>query len=206
MNYEQLPDIPKDFLNSETGAPFDKCLVCECNLMEETQPYSIERAIRHYPEMKLKSVVFEYAICSKCTKTMESELSDDTKMSMTKFFMERFNYSERPTWQLPDASEEDNVEEEPVEPPVFDCNLWIDKCAINEIPRTELYEYSLCARCIGSKIIPEVAPYMISGLAQDELIELFSNKSLGFLDDFTDKHFSGPPELKELFKGRPMLV
>ena len=198
MDYDKLPDIPKSFFNSETGAPFTNCLVCECSLMDETQPYSIERAIRHYPDLKLKSVVFEYALCAKCTSTMEKELSTETKMAIMQFFAQRFDYRSRPVWQPP--TEEDE------EPSPFHCDEWISDCAITDLPKSELFEYTLCARCIGDKIIPEVAPYMISGLAQDELIELFSNKSLGFLDDFTDRHFSGPPELKELFKGRPILV
>jgi hypothetical protein len=198
MNYDKLPDIPKDFFNSETGAPFSNCLVCECDLKQQNQPYSIERAIRHYPEIELKSVVFEYAMCAKCMAQMEKELSEETRMAIMQYFAENFNYSNRPTWQPNDEDDD--------EPIAFNISDWISNCSIKAVSRTELYEYTLCARCIGDKIIPEIAPYMISGLAQDELIELFSNKSLGFLDDFTDRHFSGPPELKELFKGRPILV
>lgn len=205
MDYEQLPDIPKDFYNSETGAPFSNCLICECDLKEETQPYSIERAIRHYPEMELKSVVFEYAMCSKCMAQMEAELSSETKMAIMQYFAENFNYSDRPKWQTEVFINEEEATAE-VKYPKFEVSDWISNCSIKGVSRNELYEYTLCARCIGDKIIPEVAPYMVSGLAQDDLIELFSNKSLGFLDDFTDKHFSGPPELKELFKGRPILV
>ena len=198
MDYDKLPDIPKEFFNSETNKPFDNCLICECNLMEETQPYSIERAIRHYPEMELKSVVFEYALCAKCMGQMENELSTETKMAIMQYFAQNFNHHSRPHWVV--AEDDDD------EPPTFNCSEWIDTCAIKGLDRKELFEYTLCARCIGGKIIPEVVPYMISGIAQDDLVELFSNKSLGFLDDFTDKHFSGPPELKELFKGRPILV
>ncbi len=202
MNYEKLPDIPKEFYNSETDSPFRNCLVCECDLMQESLPYAIERAIRHYPEMELKSVVFEYAMCAKCIAQMENELSDETKMSIMQYFAQNLNVANRPQWQ----PAEDETAEEDAPPAHFDVNEWIDNCAVKGASRSELYEYTLCARCIGDKIIPEVVPYMISGLAQDDLIELFSNKSLGFLDDFTDKHFSGPPELKELFKGRPILV
>jgi len=204
MNYEQLPDIPKEFHNSETDAPFKNCLVCDCDLMKETAPYSIERAIRHYPEMELKSVVFEYAMCAKCMAQMENELSDETKMAIMKYFGENFNYHNRPQW-LSQPLEQDEESEE-VEKPEFEINEWISNCSVKDLPREELYEYTLCARCIGGKIIPEVAPYMVSGQAQDDLIELFSNKSLGFMDGFTDKYFTGPPELKELFKGRPILV
>ena len=166
--------------------------------MADSQPYAIERAIRHYPEMELKSVVFEYALCAKCISQMENELSDDTKMSIMQYFAQNLNLSLRPQWKPADDEGE--------EPAPFNVSEWIDACSVKGVPRSELYEYTLCARCIGGKIIPQVVPYMISGLAQDDLVDLFSNKSLGFLDDFTDKHFSGPPELKELFKGRPILV
>ena len=171
--------------------------------MEETRPYAIERAIRHYPEMELKSVVFEYALCAKCIAQMENELSSDTKLAIMTYFSQNLDFANRPTWKAAPENEEGEVEEE-IAP--FDVSEWIDNCSVKGVPKSELYEYTLCARCIGEKIIPEVVPYMISGLAQDDIVELFSNKSLGFLDDFTDKHFSGPPELKELFKGRPILV
>ncbi|MGB0916783.1 MAG: hypothetical protein ACPGU4_04275 [Flavobacteriales bacterium] len=200
MDYDKLPDIPKEFFNSETNRPFSNCLVCECNLMEESQPYAIERAIRHYPEMELKSVVFEYALCANCIAQMENELSSDTKLAIMTYFSENLDFNGRPQWK---PQSEDDEEEEPSP---FNISEWIDNCSVKGVPKSELYEYTLCARCIGGKIIPEVVPYMISGLAQDDIVELFSNKSLGFLDDFTDKHFSGPPELKELFKGRPILV
>lgn len=198
MFFHDLPEIPEEFHNSETGVPFTNCMVCECDLMAETQPYSIERAIRHYPEMELKSVVFEYAMCAKCLQTLEKELSDETKQAIAGYFAENFRASERPTWSRMTEDEETQTE--------FTCSDWIDRCSIKNVERSELYEYSLYARCIGDRVIPDVAPYMISGLAQDDLIELFSNKSLGFMDDFTDKYFTGPPELKELFKGRPILV
>lgn len=198
MDYDKLPDIPKEFFNSETNQPFSKCLVCECDLMKESQPYAIERAIRHYPEMELKSVVFEYALCAKCIAQMENELSSETKMSIMKYFAANLDFSSRPQWK-PNEDEDEEVIP-------FNVSEWIENCSVKGIPRSELYEYTLCARCIGGKIIPEVVPYMISGLAQDDLVDLFSNKSLGFLDNFTDKHFSGPPEFKELFKGRPILV
>lgn len=195
INYDQLPEIPEMFFNSDTGSPFTDCMICDRDLMAETQPYSVERAIRHYPELELDNVVFEYALCAKCTSEMEKEISKETMFAIMTYFSEQFNYENRPVWN---PSKEGET--------IFDIDDWIGTCAVKGLPRNELYEYSLYARCIGNRIIPEVVPYMISGIAQDDLVELFSNKSLGFLDDFTDKHFSGPPELKELFKGRPILV
>lgn len=197
MEQDKLPEIPKEFYNSETGTPFTECMLCQADLMKETRPYSVERAVRNYPEMKISSVVFEYALCADCTADMEKEISSETLVSIMNYFRENFNYEARPQWQTSEIDEEENE---------FQLSDWIGHCAVKGLPKEELFEYSLYARCLGDRIIPEIVPYMISGQAQDELIELFSNKSLGFLDDFTDKHFTGPPEFKELFKGRPILV
>jgi len=198
FNYNQLPEIPEEFFNSDTGAPFAHCMICNGSLMEETHPYALERAIRHYPELDLNNVVFEYALCASCTANMENEISKETMGAITTYFNKKINHASRPKWK-PNSAEDET------ETP-FNCPEWIGNCAVKGLPKSGLFEYSLYARCIGNKIIPDVLPYMISGQAQDDLVALFSNASLGFLDDFTEKHFSGPPELKELFKGRPILV
>ncbi len=195
MDYHELPEIPAEFYNSDTGVPFTECMVCQCDLIQEQEPYAVERAIRHYPELELDNVVFEYALCARCVGDMEREISKKTMLAIMGYFREHISYGQRPTWNPEDA-----------EHAVFNCEEWTGHCAVKGMPRKELFEYSLHARCIGDRIIPEVIPYMISGQAQDDLVGLFSNASLGFLDDFTDRHFSGPPELKELFKGRPILV
>lgn len=195
MDHKYLPPIPEAFFNSETGKAFDHCLVCSTDLMKEALSYSVERAIRNYPDLQLINVVFEYAICARCSFELENELSTETRLAIMGYFRDHFNPNDRPTWN---ASESEVVE--------FDCEEWIGRCAFKGLPRQGLFEYSLYARCIGDRLIPDVVPYLISGQAQDEIIQLFSNRSLGFMDDFTDKYFTGPPELKALFKGRPILV
>lgn len=192
---DKLPLIPKEFMNSDTGAPHTNCLMCNAVLAEEVQPYMIEKAVRYYPAVKLTNVVFEFAICAKCAKQTEQQLSTHTKEQLRQYFGTHFKMDMRPTWNAEEA------EEHP-----FNIGEWIDHCAIKNLKRSELHEYSIYARCIGDRIIPEMVPYMISGEAQDEMMQLFSNESLGFMDGFTDKYFSGPPEWKELFQGRPVLV
>lgn len=178
-------------------------MMCRADLMSSPQPYVIERAIRHYPQMELDNVVFEYALCAQCMSGLEKELSRESMMRMATYMRENMDPAARPQWQ-PEELEED--EELAPPPPPLDTERWVGTCAVKNTPAEQLTEYSMHARCLGDRIIPEVFPYMISGNAQDEIMELLSNKSLGFLDDFTDRHFSGPPELKELFKGRPVLV
>jgi len=191
---DRFPAIPTVFCNSETGLPFGHCLVCDCKLQEQQFPYSVERAIRHYPEMGIDAVVFEYGICTPCVLQLDNQISTETKTAIIGYFQQHFNADARPEWDGEDSEHPFDVEE------------WIGTCAIKGYARHELHEYSLYAKCIGDRIIPQVVPYMICGEAQDEVVQLFSKKSLGFFDDFTDRYFTGPPELKELFKGRPILV
>lgn len=194
VEIDHFPPIPTEFCNSETGLPFEDCLVCGCKLQEQPFPYSVERAIRHYPQMGIDAVVFEYGMCTPCIVQMHDEISDETKAAIMGYFQDNFDPDSRPEWDGEDAEHPFRVEE------------WIDTCAIKGLPRTGLHEYGLYAKCIGDRIVPDIVPYMISGVAQDEIVQLFSNKSLGFFDDFTDRYFTGPPELKALFKGRPILV
>jgi hypothetical protein len=47
---------------------------------------------------------------------------------------------------------------------------------------------------------------MLGGRAMDSIMDLMSDHTLGFLDDFTGKHFTGPPEFSEWLKARPVFV
>jgi hypothetical protein len=52
----------------------------------------------------------------------------------------------------------------------------------------------------------DIFPYAISGTAMEEVNELISEKTRDILDDFIGQHFSGPPEVAEILKRRPVLV
>lgn len=188
-----FPPIPSEFLNSDTGAPHSHCLMCSADLMSENQPYLIEKAVRHYPTVDLTTVAFEFAVCAGCAAKTEQQLSTSTRMQLQQYFHQHFRSDLRPDW-------------DPQMQTPFIIEEWIGQCAVKELPREGMTEYSIYARCIGDRIIPDTVPYMLSGQAQDELMQLFSNESIGFMDGFTDRYFSGPPEWKELFRGRPVLV
>ena len=47
---------------------------------------------------------------------------------------------------------------------------------------------------------------MISGEAADEVMQLLSNSTIDILNGFTDEFLGLPPEFKDLFKDKPMLV
>lgn len=200
MDIDHLPEIPSIFYNSETKQPFTHCLICDCAVQEQADGYMIERAIRHYPEMQLENVIFEYAMCKSCVSKMQSELSDQTVLAISLYFMNAKRLKMRPDW-TPERDEHNQVIS-----PSFKVDEWVNECVIKGVPKADLTEYTVTASCIGNKIVPSILPYMVSGVAMDEMAEHISNESRGFFDDFTDRYFSGPPELKALLQGRPVLL
>jgi hypothetical protein len=66
-------------------------------------------------------------------------------------------------------------------------------------------EYQIVAQCDGKHMLFTYMPYAISSTAMDEMTDLLSEKSLGEIDDFTGKYFSGPPEIAELIRKRSIM-
>lgn len=60
--------------------------------------------------------------------------------------------------------------------------------------------------CNGANMTINQFPYALSGEVQDEIMQLLSAKSLGILDDFIGNHFTGPPEIREILKRRPVFI
>jgi hypothetical protein len=67
-------------------------------------------------------------------------------------------------------------------------------------------EYSLYAHAFGKKLVYDLFPYAVSGGVMEEVNDLISEKTREILDDFIGRHFSGPPEVAEILKRRPVLV
>jgi hypothetical protein len=70
----------------------------------------------------------------------------------------------------------------------------------------ESKEYSLYAHAFGKKLVYDLFPYAVSGEVMEEVNDLISEKTREILDDFIGRHFSGPPEVAEILKRRPVLV
>ena len=51
----------------------------------------------------------------------------------------------------------------------------------------------------------EAMPYVLSAEVLEELAEQLSASTKDEMDDFRETYLGGPPELEELFKGRPVV-
>lgn len=176
--------LPSAFTNSETGEPFSYCMMCDCALKDKQ--YLVEKAIRNYKALGTREVIFEFAMCLPCAGKMHFELSEESRGRVAAFMS---NHIVR----------KDYFSTEDVDRSILNC-------AVNGSAVEEVGEYSVYALCNGSEITLGEFPYALSGEAQDEIMKLLSAKSLEILDDFIGKHFSGPPEVIELLKKRPILV
>ena len=182
--------IPKVFQKSDGGL-LHECIMCNQNLHEPAQDYLIEKSLRVYPELKKTEVIFEYAMCFACAEAMRNELSTESKQRIEAYFAERVNPEQRLNMLHPKRAPFKN---------------WISNCLIRQTPIKKSTEYSVYAHAYGKKMVYDFFPYAISGEVMEEVNELLSAKSRQVLDDFIGNHFSGPPEVAEILRRRPVLV
>jgi hypothetical protein len=178
--------IPQQFLNSETLQPFEKCLMCSQSLKQIQ--YVVEKAIKNYPSLGTSEIIFEYAICLSCATKTHMELSEESRTRIQAYMADHLK----------------NRQPNPEKAKDLDSSL--SRCMIKETDLSQSSEYSVYALCNGSEMIINELPYALSGEVQDEIMQLLSAKSLDIMDDFIGNHFSGPPEVMEILKRRPVFI
>ncbi|MEN7548180.1 hypothetical protein AAG747_09685 [Rapidithrix thailandica] len=188
----QQTKLPDTFYSSTHQQPISQCLVCEKSLLEEGTQYFIEKSVRKYPEYQAEDIVFEYAMCLSCAEKQRKELSTESLQKIEEFFSERVDFQSRSQEFL----EKSGTEVAP----------WLARCVITNKPLEELEEYTLHAHCQGGNLLFTFMPYMISGEAMDEIADLLSEQTLGEIDRFTGKYFTGPPEVSEILKKRRLIL
>lgn len=175
-----------------SGETFQSCLMCSRELIKSGADYLIEKAVRNYPEVGHTEVIFEYAMCFECALKMRGELSEESRSRIDQYFAENAKHKARRS-RL-ESSERNHV------------SRWLSHCLVKDTPVKGSREYSIYAHCRGNQMIYSELPYALSGEVMEEVMQLLSNKSLDILDDFMGQHFSGPPEVREILKRRPILI
>jgi Fe-S cluster biosynthesis and repair protein YggX len=177
--------IPEEFYSFETEKPFDKCIDCRKYLLDENTEYLIEKAIRNYKGYEAKDTVFDYAICMDCAEEMRNDISKESWKSMMNYFNTHLDASKRL----------EMAENEPRE------NL--GSCMLKNISSKDCEEYQIYAHCRGRYLNSQNPPYMISGVAMDEIIQLLYDKTIDEMNRFFNKHFSPDPSF---FEPTPKLI
>ena len=167
-------DIPEELYNSDTHAPFDSCTICDRNLLDPSVNYSVQKAVRKIPTLQLTEVLFEYAICHNCASQERDKMSEESLGKIQSFLTEAARNRGHVT------------------------NISFNQCLVTGMEISECSEYSLHAQCVGGQITDASFPFAISDVAMDQIGELLSAETIDELDNFTQKHFSGPPEFAKL--------
>jgi hypothetical protein len=187
---EAWKEIPKIFWSDLSQLPFQTCLMCNCNFEESQQPYLIEKAVKGMLGDQALSTVFEYAVCLSCAEQMNLSLSESSRLKIAQYFEANIHFNARR--EALEGAEQ---------------SAWIENCLVKKRPLREQEECQLYAFCVGDKMLYHEFPYMITGEALDEMLQLLSAKTLDILNGFKDDFFDGPPELKELLeKGGPKVL
>ncbi len=182
--------LPKLFYSDLTGAPLEKCISCECKLLEGDVPYMVEKALKPYQGYRSYSTLFEYAMCMDCVHQMRSVISRESAEKITAYFSQNVDFGYRQ--KILQAAKGD-----------VPLDYWVDRCMVKGTGIQHLSECQVYAQCIGDQLILGEAPYMVSGQALDEVVELLSPQTRDELDRFKDTVVDGPSEFQDLLQSGP---
>ncbi len=179
-------DIPKVFKTFVSEEYFRNCISCDKYLLDDDTEYVIEKVLNEgYAEV-------EYAMCMECVDKMREKFSEESLQRIDEYFQSRFDFFGKRYNLFTNQN------------PIVDD--YISKCIVNEKSIDELDEYQIFAHCRGKKLVLSVFPYMISHDVAEEVQELLSAKTKDELDNFTNKHFGLPPELREIIKSKKLIL
>jgi len=170
--------IPRIFYSSFNNAPFCECSICKSNLLKEDSHYFIEKIFQD------NKVVFEYALCEICRDSMGGEISFDSMMNLTEYFMTHGNLAERNQELM--QSFDNSIK------------LWINKCVFTDLKREECSSYQICADCCGKNLIVSHLPLMVSSKATEEINSILSKETKENFDRFKNEVLNPPVNLKNI--------
>ena len=197
MDFSWLPQprfvpIPRAFHSLEKDGPFERCVQCDAELLTSGRPYLIERVFRG------TEPIIEYALCESCVEKAQQELSQESKEAVAKYLAEHVDFAAR----LERLNEVAGVKDEDL-----DAESWFDHCAVSGQSAAHTRERQIAAWCQGSQMrIDHALPLMLAGPALEELQEVLSEKTRGWMNDFVSDNFGMPPEFCDQPDIRPILL
>ncbi|MDQ8204491.1 hypothetical protein [Pelagicoccus sp. SDUM812003] len=167
--FDEFSPVPKAFWSFETGRPFQRCTLCDRDLFEPDTNYLVEKAFRK------KETVFEYAMCYDCYQEHQKTLSRKSLKLIDNYFEEHVDIEQRRKEMT--AAHQKRT------------RSWLGHCMIKGTPRWKCEEHQIFGWFVDRDIVFNGLPYMLSGEAMDEIIQLLSPETLGVLEDFSERLF-----------------
>ena len=91
-------------------------------------------------------------------------------------------------------------------PNVDQVETWLSECVLTGASADDCQERQIYGLCLGDQMIFDQLPFMISGAGIEEMTNLLSEKTKGWMRDFMDKNFGMPPEFSDAPDYSPLLV
>ena len=167
--FEDFCPIPEMFYSFETGEPFQTCNLCGKDLMEDRENYLIEKAFKN------DETLFEYAMCWECREKMRGEISQQSMRLIDNYFDEHVSLID---WR-----------KNCLESHGYSAEGWLSHCLVKGTSIDETEDYQIFGHFVDHNIDFSGFPYALSDAAMEDLVNLLSDKTLGFLNDTSNKLF-----------------
>lgn len=181
-----IPDV----FHSLHDGPFDRCMVCDAELLQSRRRYIVERIFRG------SEPILEYAMCIDCHGELSDEISKESMAQLQQYFEEHLEWERlfRRSIQVANST---------------DISTWLEECLLTAEPAADCHERQIFAHFEGDRLLlgePNfLSPMMLSGKAVEAISEQLSEATRGWMDDFVGEHFGMSPDLIDAPDWTPVL-
>ncbi len=182
----QYIHIPEQFYRSDSGKKHDHCVLCEDQLFNYEQGYVIEKAFQKNPQTGFFETVFEYAVCRECQQKLSGEMSQESVLNIQRYFIEN-------------ALQTDTFSD------IFsDTESRFKYCMVKGMHISTMNEYQIGGLFKKElMVVNETFPYVIGEVAINEIQNLLSEKTKGFINKFKDLVI--PPDVRKKIPDKPFI-
>lgn len=180
-------EIPDDFHSDVDEEPFIECKVCHRDLNKGDVPYSIEKAFKRVDEER-DITLFEIAICMPCAQKQSQNMSKESQEYMMRVmgnssFVEKRQGLWETDWR----------------------HHWKSSCIFSDEGIHLNDEYHIVGHFQGSKIIQNMAPFVIGQDFLEKIQENLSAETKDEMDRFGEQFLGPDPTIRALLKDHQMI-
>ena len=179
--------IPSFFNNYDTGAPFTTCTFCDVELATKSK-YAIEKMINQNITVQSREIVYEYALCWDCAKTMGSTVSDDSKKAIKELYNEHSETVMRKLGYLHHTEK-------------YSLESWLERCSLTGKEIRLCGEFSVSGIVEGGNLVYEQSPIVVSDEFMHKLQQVLSKETKEGFDGLRDKILNVSPSIEDLILG-----
>jgi len=193
MNQREITiDIPRRFYSDVTDKPFDHCEICGKQLLQNEEPYVIEKAMKNYTGHDFSSTIYEFAICINCHGTMQKSMSAESLQNLQNHYSNVMASKGNQPLMIDMRS--------------FNMDEWLSKCFFKGGEISKMDEYQIVGQFKGTQLVMNTPPIIIGEEAMKEMAALLSDKTTDEMNGFRDKFLGPSPEMEELINGKKLIL